>query len=88
MKRHFERRHRSAHVQLTRRIVCAFATIVVALATIIGASGCSSSQNASSTYTLVEHGKLTVASDLAPRPRLNTSTIPAKTRALPMNSWA
>lgn len=53
MKRHFERRHHSAHVQLTRRIVCAFATIVVALATTIGASGCSSSQNASSTYTLV-----------------------------------
>lgn len=68
MKRHFERRHRSAHVQLTRRIVCAFATIVVALATIIGASGCSSSQNASSTYTLVENGKLTVASDLATPP--------------------
>ena len=68
MKRHFERRHHSAHVQLTRRIVCAFATIVVALATIIGASGCSSSQNASSTYTLVENGKLTVASDLATPP--------------------
>lgn len=68
MKRHFERRHRSAHVQLTRHIVCAFATVVVALATIIGASGCSSSQNASSTYTLVENGKLTVASDLATPP--------------------
>lgn len=68
MKRHFERRHRSAHVQLTRRIVCAFATIVVALATTIGASGCSSSQNASSTYTLVENGKFTVASDLATPP--------------------
>lgn len=68
MKRHFERRHRSSRVQLTRRIVCAFATVVVALATIIGASGCSSSQNASSTYTLVEHGKLTVASDLATPP--------------------
>lgn len=87
MKRHFERRHHSAHVQLTRHIVCAFATVVVALATIIGASGCSSSQNASSTYTLVENGKLTVASDLA-TPRLNTSTIPAKIKALPMNSWA
>lgn len=36
--------------------------------TIIGASGCSSSQNASSTYTLVEHGELTVASDLATPP--------------------
>lgn len=68
MKRHFERRHHSAHVQLTRHIVCAFATVVVALATIIGASGCSSSQNASSTYTLVENGKLTVASDLATPP--------------------
>lgn len=68
MKRHFERRHHSARVQLTRHIVCAFATVVVALATIIGASGCSSSQNASSTYTLVEHGKLTVASDLATPP--------------------
>lgn len=68
MKRHFERRHRSARVQLTRHIVCAFATVVVALAAIIGASGCSSSQNASSTYTLVENGKLTVASDLATPP--------------------
>lgn len=68
MKRHFERRRRSARVQLTRHIVCAFATVVVALATIIGASGCSSSQNASSTYTLVENGKLTVASDLATPP--------------------
>ena len=68
MKRHFERRHRSAHVQLTRRIVCAFVTVVVALATIIGASGCSSSQNASSTYPLVENGKFTVASALAPPP--------------------
>ena len=68
MKRHFERRHRSARVQLTRNIACAFATVVVALATIIGASGCSSSQNASSTYTLVEDGKLTVASDLATPP--------------------
>lgn len=68
MKRHFERRHHSTRVQLTRHIVCAFATVVVALATIIGASGCSSSQNASSTYTLVENGKLTVASDLATPP--------------------
>ena len=71
MKRHFERRHRSAHVQLTRHIVCAFATVVVTLATIIGASGCSSSQNVSSTYTLVENGKLTVASDLATPPLKN-----------------
>ena len=53
MKRHFERRHRSARVQLTRHIVCTFATVAVALATIIGASGCSASQTASSTYTLV-----------------------------------
>lgn len=68
MKRHFERRHHSTRVQLTRHIVCAFATVIVALATIIGASGCSSSQNASSTYTLVENGKLTVASDLATPP--------------------
>ncbi len=68
MKRHFERRHRSARVQLTRHIVCTFATVAVALATIIGASGCSSSQNASSTYTLVENGKFSVASDLATPP--------------------
>ena len=49
MKPHSERRHPSTRVQLTRHIVCAFVTVVVALATIIGASGCSSSQNASST---------------------------------------
>lgn len=68
MKRHFKRRNQSVWALSARRIACAFMAIAVVLATIISASGCSSSQDSSGAYTLVEDGKLTVASDLATPP--------------------
>ena len=68
MKRYFKRRHHSARNLSTRYIVCAFAAVVMAFATFISVNGCSSSQNASNDYALVEDGKLTVASDLATPP--------------------
>ena len=68
MKRYFKRRRHSARDLTTRHIACAFAAVVMAFVAIIGASGCTSGQEASGNYTLVEDGKLTVASDLATPP--------------------
>ena len=68
MKRHVKRRHHSARVLSTWHIACAFMAVAVVLAAIIGTSGCSSSQDTSGSYALVEAGKLTVASDLATPP--------------------
>lgn len=68
MKRHIKRRHHSVHALSTWHIAHAFMAVAVAFAAIIGASGCSVSQNASNAYSLVEDGKLTVASDLATPP--------------------
>ena len=68
MKRHVKRRHHSARVLSTWHIACALTAVIVSFAAIIGTSGCSSSQDTSGSYTLVEAGKLTVASDLATPP--------------------
>ena len=67
MKRHLKL-CRSACTLSTWHIACAFMVAIAVFAGVIGTSGCSSSQDASSTYTLVEDGKLTVASDLATPP--------------------
>lgn len=68
MKRHVKRRHHSARALSTWHIACALTAVIVSFAAIIGTSGCSSFRNASDAYTLVEDGKLTVASDLATPP--------------------
>lgn len=68
MKRLIKRRHRPTRALSTWHIACALTAIIVAFASIVGASGCSSSQDSSGAYTLVEDGKLTVASDLATPP--------------------
>lgn len=68
MKRHVKRRHHSARALSTWHIACALTAVIVSFAAIIGTSGCSSFRNVSDAYTLVEDGKLTVASDLATPP--------------------
>ena len=68
MKRLIKRRNHSVWALSARHIACAFMAVAVVFAAIIGTSGCSSSQGASGSYTLVEAGKLTVASDLATPP--------------------
>lgn len=68
MKRHVKRRHHSARALSTWHIACALTAVIVSFAAIMGTSGCSSFRNASDAYTLVEDGKLTVASDLATPP--------------------
>lgn len=68
MKRLIKRRHRPTRALSTWHIACALTAIIVAFASIIGMSGCSSFQDTSGAYTLVEAGKLTVASDLATPP--------------------
>lgn len=68
MKRHIKRRHHSARALSPWHIVCAFTAVIATFAAIIGTSGCTSSQETSGSYMLVEDGKLTVASDLATPP--------------------
>lgn len=68
MKRLIKRRHRPTRALSTWHIACAFMAVAVVFAAIIGTSGCSSSQDTSGSYALVEDGKLTVASDLATPP--------------------
>lgn len=67
-KRHFKRRSQSVWALSARHIACAFMAVAATFVAIIGTSGCSSSQDSSGAYTLVEDGKLTVASDLATPP--------------------
>lgn len=68
MTRHFKRKPHVPHIAPAWRTVLSCMAIVAAFAVGIGVSGCSSGQETSGSYTLVEDGKLTVASDLATPP--------------------
>lgn len=68
MTRHFKRKPHVPHIVPAWRTVLSCMAIVAAFAVGIGVSGCSSGQGTSGSYTLVEDGKLTVASDLATPP--------------------